>query len=316
MWGRVIKVEIWDAEGELVLETDELRVDINYLHQWGTNDLCSVQIFNLGLPAFKTLVTYNKLTIKLSVGHRDSFASLPVLLQGHINNVWGQKIVPHHITHLYCVPDALYLATRNKPLPSAHRLTKLGEYVEELAALIEIGEVNWVGKASQKWDKKLGKRNQDTNIYSELITVGYQNQLKIRIHGNQMTVHVDPRVDEAIEEAKEDKDANVALLNTVLLRGTPRLSASKIVVPYALSTELHAGTIIDVGTPSMPNSIASIAEVSGLLANLNRDTGIIDYSVSRYYMIDSISHEASAFTKRWHSNITAYMKAPNLKGDK
>ena len=81
-----------------------------------------------------------------------------------------------------------------------------------------------------------------------------------------------------------------------------------------MSTEITSGQIIDVGFPSEPNSLASIAEVSGLSANLNRAEGIIDAVVSNLYMVMSAKHEASAFTKKWHTMIEAKMFVPNTRG--
>ncbi len=74
------------------------------------------------------------------------------------------------------------------------------------------------------------------------------------------------------------------------------------------------GNIIDIGKASEPNSIASVAEVSGLGANLNRDNGIIDYATSDLYMVMSVEHSASAFTNSWISTITANTYRINTKG--
>jgi hypothetical protein len=315
MWGRIVRVEITGTTG-LLVATEELRVDFNYLHEWGLNDLCSVQIFNLSRETFKSLTTDKALAIKLSAGHRDFKGDLPVILEGNVNNVWGQKVVPNHITNLYCVPSALYLASANVPVPSAARDSTFGEHLLNVAKAMGISEVAYVGKAKEVKDTLLEKRAVDTTLYSELISLGRMKDVKIRVHNQQMIVEADPGILGAIKAAKEDATSvPPVILDSLLLRGTPKLTNSQIEVPYILSSHIVSGNIIDIGVPSEPSSIASLADISGLGANLNRDNGIIDYATSQLYMVMKVNHTGSAYTKQWHSSIIASTFRLNTKGD-
>ena len=216
MWGRIIRVEVSGPDG-LILDTKDLRVDIDYLHRWGINDLCTVSIFNLSRETFKSLAVNGKLTIKLSVGHRDFEGDLPVLLEGHINNMWGQKQVPNHITYLYCVPNALYRAAANVPVPSAKKGDTFEDHLINVAAAMEIKEkITWVGKASESKDLPIDGRNVDKTLYKELISLGEMFHSHIRIHKFQMSVFPDPRIKGALQTAAKDRQANILKLNTTL----------------------------------------------------------------------------------------------------
>jgi hypothetical protein len=314
MWGRIVRVEITGTTG-LIVATEELRVDFNYLHEWGLNDLCSVQIFNLSRETFKSLTTNKALTIKLSAGHRDFKGDLPVILEGNVNNVWGQKVVPNHITHLYCVPSALYLASANVPVPSAARGSTFGEHLLNVAKAMGISEVDYIGKAKEAKELLLDSRQVDTTLYNELTSLGRMFDVKIRITGKQMIVEADPGILGAIKAAKDDGSSIPIVLDSLLLRGTPKLTNSQVEVPYILSSHIVSGNIIDIGVPSEPSSIASLADISGLGANLNRDNGIIDYATSQLYMVMKVNHTGSAYTKQWHSSIIASTFRLNTKGD-
>ncbi len=313
MWGRVIRLEVSGANG-LILATDELRVDFNYMHEWGRNDLCSVQVFNLSRETFKSLTTNKALTIKLSAGHRDVVGELPVILEGHINNVWGQKVVPNHITHLYCVPKALYLAAANVPVPAAKRDSTLRSHLTSVASAMGLTPPKFIGLADSIGELPVGSRTPDTTIYNELHTLGKQFHVKIRIIDEQMTVTGDAGIPGVIESARDDPNANTFALDTLYLRGTPKLTNSQIQIPYALSPHILSGHILDIGVASEAHTVASVADVSGLGANLNRDGGIVDYATSNLYMVMKVEHTGSAFSKQWHSNIIANTYRINTKG--
>ena len=316
MWGRIIRLEVWDTKGDLILDTSDLRIDFSYSHSWGLNDLCTIKILNLAPNTFKTLTTHQAMKLKLSAGYRDSGGALPVVIEGHVSNVWGQKIVPNHYTTIFCVPSALYTATANRTVPSSKRGGTFADHLNALSkALLFTTPVEYLDPMVREFSKTvMAPVVVDTTIYNELAAMQRRMGARIRIIDGGMSVMTDPKAEGALEANVGDTSKAPVVLQTQYLRGTPKLSVSEIEIPYVLSTQLHSGDVIDIGVPSTPNSVASTADISGLGQNLNRDTGIIDNSTNQYYMIMTIDHSGSAFSRNWQSIIRANTYSIDTKG--
>lgn len=356
MWKRRIVLEILSNEDEVLLTLSDHRIDFTYFSLVGGKvaDTCEVRVYNLGLPKVKFLADKTRkkntaLKVRIKAGHLDELtknSELPTLIVGEIMGVSGQRVLPDHITTLYCVPSEGRVFNSLTQTIVAKEPIKLRDFITEFMRKLGEYTVSFeVGEAEEKVLDTIIKNYSDKGTIVELLNrLTKQHHLLYNLEDGILRVRSLAteegmfKIAISAKKAEEEKQAStvredgvvilpdvvvyatrikIKELDSNLLRGTPTIGISTFSAVVSLDLSLRPLDILDVSKINGQDATAGQFPLTGigttaLGAGTYRDKDMAHYTTSPHYQIGDLVHVGSNYTETWTTTINAFMYRDNL----
>lgn len=353
MWKRRIILDVIrtdkDSEGnikETILKTFvDHRIDFVYYSLMGGKaaDTCEIKIFNLGKELIQffadgTRKKTNSLKVKLRAGYVDEFPddeNLPTVIEGEVMNVFGQRILPEHVTTLYCVP------TEGRTYNSAiNRLSISGnfplrEVIKKFAVeVMDMKEDAVSFRVNPNEEAILDAKPKPLVIDGTTLEImkklTSQHHLLFNLGTESVTITTvsnEEDMRKLIEAQKaEDKATNtvtivgtakrVHILDSNLLRATPDIQLCRFEARVAMNTVMQPLDVVDVSRINGFDVTGGEFPLMGIGNNssdgtIYRDKDVAKYTVFSSYQIESLVHTGSNYTQTWETSFKAFVLRDN-----
>ena len=304
MWKRRVVLYV-SGENEVVQTFSENRIDFTIQSYLGWSaDECKIDIYNLSPAIVTELYLLDNKQFQLQVGYEDE--ALETIMSGRIVNVWGRKLLPNHITTMWCVPNSA-VQNNNKLGTKNYTNKSIKEIIEDVTLRNNYlkGSTRYVGfdTNDERLEHKL--RNYDTTgtMVEELNRLC--SMINARFNCADTYVKITSNVvNNTTVELMEKGGVAIHKINVYEIKGTPEISVASTDITINLSAHVQAGDVLDyTELGDSPLSMQSIFGVSGSGDVLYRDPNVYNYVLYNKYQILTVTHTGSNFAPVWETRI-------------
>lgn len=315
MWMRKFRLELDGPE--VRFRAEDYRMDFTYFEYFKVGSLTNMadtfdlQIFNLSVETYKSLISDKEVRIKFYAGYGDADA-LDLVFEGIVTNVTGRRSLPEHITTLYCIPRGLAKANKKVSYVGSREDT-IGSVIEGVASQLGLN-VKYEGVEDIMSTPYMSKTVQGIGI-NQLIQLGEEFSFMPRVEDLELRII-------AVPDANSVNGLRtVHHLRAELMRGSPVASVAKMEIPYAFNTKIRTGEVIDTSvllgsrTSSVSGGYAAIVDVSGLgSGTLHYADGLHRWAIVPKYQVMQATHEGSNYTTKYISHYSCATYINSKKG--
>lgn len=351
MWKRRIVLQVVrkssDGSTQEVVEKifSEHRIDFVYHSLMGGRaaDTCEIKLYNIGYENLRFLADSTRsktesLEVRLQVGYMDEHPtdeSMPTIVAGEIMGVFGQRVLPDHVTTLYCVPQEGRVYNSNPTVLNVGEGKTLREAIISYCTAIGFKETIFQVNEREEpvLDKVIPNFSADGTMMEVLTALTNQHHLLYTLISGGVVITSVADEQELIRqatiaeqriEAGTERTIEVVgvakpvhILNSNLLRGTPSIEVSKFTAVVALNTEMLPLHVIDVSRINGVDVSNGEFPLVGIGSNnsgagVYRDKQFAHYTTGSTYQIKELMHVGSNYTSTWETTISAFTFRDNL----
>ncbi len=303
-FGQYVILTVHNGSGELVFETDSLRVDFDVRHIDGWSR-AKVTIFNLAGATIKRLSGGdNYVTVKTAL-HDSEITT--VIDRMYVSNALEEKKVPQGEFNMYCYSKLRKLFLENQIDTSVSGRPTLRETIKAC-----VRDANYTGVTEFKhfpselldFRPPKNRTRQQGSLISVLACIGRENSFNTYTDGNKIVFMYKP-----VSQNVADTDFYTSLgdikLATTNMRADPKIGPATLSVVSNLDPRIKPSTVLD------------ISELLTLGTNTSQTTlevaeGFLRESVAGFskYQTISVQHKGSNWTATWLTQIAATSPTP------
>jgi len=315
MWKRSIELTIYSGD-ELLLSTTQNRID--FIHQsylgWAADEL-KIDIYNLAPETVRSLFERKDKTFNLKVGYEDG--KIEELMTGGITNAIGRKVLPNHITSLWCIPHVAEIPA--KQLQIKENLTgTLRQIITKLvvAAGYKAKEpVKFYGMSDEILDEpRDAPFPVDGTLSSILIKLGEDYKFSYQPTTTYIKI-ISMLTNKGVMAELKSGSISKNKITVDMLKEAPVLSVAACNVKVLLDASIKAGNVLDLS--NVIKYYSGINE-NGINKNINnsknlfafsddavlfRDKGALNYTIYDSYQILGVKHVGSNYASVWETSI-------------
>ena len=305
MFKRQLRLELTGGGLEMVIE--DLRMDFSIREFMTSNsssvgnnfgDWCTIEVYNLGVDSYKTLVGTSEVDVKLSYKYADS-SDYRDLFSGVMTTVKQSRKLPESKTTLWCVVRQRKLLDK----PVSATTDDAGTFSSAVKAIADNVGVTL---------------NIDPSVSDSIKNNPCRNRSYMGIAKTELAkeaedhycalVFKDTSIDvvRAFSEGDTEPSTNHKKhkLRSSLIRGTPEAGVNKMHIFYSLETDFRCGEVIDfsefIDSETSPTSIIGLAGVKKTLLNY---TNSLEYILIDQYQIKKLMHTGSNYSDQFITEL-------------
>jgi len=317
VWKRKIRLKVYEDANlsKKIWSSDALRMDFSYTSTMGEAvDTCKIDIYNLALENAVKLSTTSTLHVLLEAGYEDE-GDLETVFTGVVQNAWGKRQLPDHITSLYCLAVGTQNLGRVITMPVSGREETFRAYMNRLAITAGFSRgCNFIGVYDEILESIVPSRTVTSSAYSLLKGICDEKYVYFKVE-NARSIRVTPKlVSGSVEElSKSSKNKHVLELSRT--KGLPEIGNQKIVLPYTLTPAIRAGDVIDtsefVDEQSRSNSYSRLQDNTDLFLTDN----YFSYALLTSFLLLEVKHAGSNYEDKWITTIKGHRWSQNTGGE-
>lgn len=339
----VIVSPMSDPSVKSVLKDFRMDFEIRSTVGWPA-DTANITIYNLMLEDVKFLQSrsYGELLIEIRAGYvEDSRVGstggytnymsgeesgstsieiskrLPTIFSGVITNAVGVKVVPNHITNLFCISKAYGVATEFSQMRAIPKGTKLIDAIKSMCDDYGFETISSYGVETEVMETVLlrGRTFQGTFLEEFRKLLGEYNLLYTMTTGE---IQIFPETygnKDAVD--RMSKDRGMVSLDTNSVIGNPVSGICTLSLNTFLNAAIQPGMVLDV-TPLLGEKILvnGVIAVTGNEMVLNTDQSVFRWAMEDKYFITDVVHHGSTHTDTYQTSVTALIGGNTAMGQK